>query len=292
MSRALLAFVACGVAAAAESEPIPLWHWGAPGSEEKAAPEVLIDRKDGIRRIAGIHNPSITPHLPSRETATGAAVIILPGGGHRYLSIDNEGHAAARWLAERGIAAFVLKYRLAREEGSTYTVEGHAVQDTQRAMRLVRSRAKDFSIDPNRTGLLGFSAGGQLVMHAVLRAGPGIPEASDPVERESSRPAFQVLIYSGGGPVDAVVPKDTPPAFIVVAFDDRTPTANALAWFQSLRAADINAELHVYSKGGHGFGMRQRPLAITSWPQRFREWLIDQGFLGVGRLQYTDISEP
>jgi endo-1,4-beta-xylanase len=267
------------VLAAAAREEVLLWPNGAPGSEGKTAPEVLVNQNDGVRRIAGIHKPSLTVYLPARDKATGAGIIVLPGGGHRYLSIDNEGHDVARWLSERGIAAFVLKYRLAREEGSAYTVEGHAVQDAQRAVRLVRSRAKEWTLDSQRVGLIGFSAGGQLVVHAVLRADAGKPDAADPIERQSSRPAFQALLYSGAVPADAVIPKDAPPAFLCVAWDDRGPAGNALAIAQKLRDAGVPAELHMYSRGGHGFGMRERPLPITSWPVRFVEWLRDSGFL-------------
>jgi acetyl esterase/lipase len=267
--------------APAAPEEIPLWSGVAPGSEGKSGPEVVIET-DGIRRIASIHRPSITAHLPAKETATGAAVIILPGGGHRYLAIDNEGHKVARWLSERGIASFVLKYRLAREEGSSYKVEVHALQDAQRAMRLVRSRAKQWNLDPQRVGLLGFSAGGQLAGQAAARFDAGKRDAKDPVERESSRPAFQALLYSGNPGAEAAPPKDAPPAFLCVAYDDRGPTGTAVELFQKLREGGVNAELHVYAKGGHGFGMKDRPLPISSWPNRLHEWMGVQGFLAAG----------
>jgi endo-1,4-beta-xylanase len=260
---------------AAAPQEIMLWPNGAPGSEGRTGEEVLVNQNDGVRRVAGIHKPALTVHLPAKPAGT--AVIILPGGGHRYLSIDNEGHAAAKWLAERGIAGFVLKYRLAREEGSTYTVEGHALADAQRAIRLVRSRAKEFGIDPARVGVLGFSAGGQVAVLASARFDAGKPDSADPVERESSRPAFQALLYSGGFPAGIAIPKDAPPAFICVAYDDRGPTGTAITLFKNLRDAGVNAELHVYSRGGHGFGMRHRPLAVTSWSVRLLEWLRDSG---------------
>jgi len=260
-------------------EEVLLWADGAPGSEGKTASESLVPRDDGIRRIATIHKPSITVHLPSKETATGAAVLILPGGGHRYLSIDNEGHAVARWLAERGVAGLVVKYRLAREDGSTYRVEEHAVADAVRAVRVARHHAKEWNIDPERIGMMGLSAGGQLVFYAATHFDAGKAEAADAIERESSRPAFQGLIYSGGPIGDAEPPKDTPPAFLCVAFDDKTPAKNAIDLFQRLRDAGATVELHVYAKGGHGFGMRDRPLPITAWMTRFHEWMTDQGLL-------------
>ncbi|HEX6740141.1 MAG TPA: DUF1587 domain-containing protein, partial [Vicinamibacteria bacterium] len=263
----------------ADPPEILLWPKGAPGSEGQTATETTVPSTDGVRRLATIHRPSLSPHLPAREKANGAAVIVLPGGGHRYLSIDNEGHAVAAWLAERGIAAFVLKYRLAREAGSSYTVEGHALADVQRAVRLVRSRAREWGLDPERVGLLGFSAGGQLAAYAGARYEAGTPDAEDPLQRETSRPAFQALLYPGAIPPETPVPKDAPPAFLCVASDDRDPSRHATALFQKLREAGVGAELHVYAKGGHGFGMRERPLPITGWPQRFQEWLADQGFL-------------
>ena len=278
MTRLVSVLMLASIAAAAEPQEILLWQNGAPGSEGKTGAEVLVNQNDGVRRIAGIHKPSLTVYLPGK-TATGAAVIIAPGGGHRYLSIDNEGHAVAKWLAEHGVAGFVLKYRLAREEGSTYTVEGHAANDAQRAVRLVRSRAKEFAIDPDRIGLLGFSAGGQVAALAAVRHSAGLAAASDLIERESSRPAFQALVYSGSLPSAMEIAKDAPPAFICVASDDRGPADNSLALFRKFRDAGVSAELHVYNRGGHGFGMRERPLAVTSWPERFQDWLRDIGML-------------
>lgn len=281
--RTLLAtpvLIASTVAFAATSpEEVRLWPGGAPGSEGKTAPETLVPSTDGLTRVASIHNPSITVHLPSRETATGAAVIVMPGGGHRHLSIDNEGHSVAQWFSERGIAGFVLKYRLAREEGSTYRVEEHALQDAQRAIRLVRSRAREWSLDPERVGVLGFSAGGQLAVYAANRFDAGRPDSNDPVERQSSRPAFQGLIYSGSVDASTEVRADAPPAFFCVALDDKAPARTAVDLFQRFRDAGVSAELHVYARGGHGFGMRSRPLPITRWPVRFHEWMADQGFV-------------
>lgn len=220
----LAAVVLAGPAAA--EEVVPLWPNGAPGSEGKTGTETPIDRGDGLRRIAGIHNPSLVVRLPPKRKATGAAVIIMPGGGHRYLAIDNEGYQVADWLAARGVAGFVLKYRLAREEGSTYKVEEHALADAQRALRLVRSRAKAWGLDPARVGILGFSAGGQLAALAGLRFDAGKPDAADPIDRESARPAFQGLLYPGAPPEGATVPKDAPPAFLCTAADDQNPTKN------------------------------------------------------------------
>jgi acetyl esterase/lipase len=268
--------------AAAPAEVL-LWPEGAPGSEGKTAPEITMPaREDGLRRIASIHKPSITAHLPAKDKATGAAVLILPGGGHRYLSIDNEGHDIARWLSERGIAGLVVKYRVAREEGSTYRVEEHAVADAVRAVRVARSRAGEWGLDPERIGMMGLSAGGQLVFHAATRFDAGQAEAKDPVEREGSRPAFAAYVYSGSPLTDTEIPKDVPPAFLCVASDDKGPAKNAIDIYQRLRDAGASVELHAFARGGHGFGMKDRPLPITSWIVRFHEWMADQGFLKAG----------
>jgi endo-1,4-beta-xylanase len=263
---------------AAEPEQIPLWPNGAPGSEGQTGIEVVTET-GGVRRISNVHNPSVTVHLPSKETNTGAAVIILPGGGHQYLSIENEGNAAAEWLAQRGIAGFVLKYRLARQPGSPYRVEVHPVDDAHRAIRFVRSRAKEWNLDPARVGILGFSAGGEVASIAAVRFDAGNSDSADLVERESSRPAFQAIIYGGSVKADVEIPKTAPPAFICVAYDDNPKVPIATSLFQRLRDAGVNTELHIYSQGGHGFGMRDRPLPITAWPQRFVDWLGDRGFL-------------
>jgi acetyl esterase/lipase len=274
-----LALLIAAAASSAEAPPeILLWPGGAPGSEGKTGPEVAVPKDDGFRRVAGIHKPSVTAYLPPRASATGAAVIIMPGGGHRYLSIENEGYAVAKFLGEQGIAGFVLKYRLAREEGSTYKVEEHALHDVQRALRLVRSRAREWNLDPARVGVIGFSAGGELVALAASRYDAGSPAAKDPIERQSSRPSFQALLYPGGHDTGAP-PKDAPPAFLCAAYDDKNPSRNAVATFERLRDAGIPAELHVYAHGGHGFGMHDRPLPVTGWSARFVEWLKDQGFL-------------
>ena len=173
--------------AARADETAVLWPAGAPGSEGKTAPEVVVE-SDGVRRVSSIHNPSLTVHLPPRKKATGAAVIILPGGGHRYLAIDNEGHRVAAWLNAHGVAGFVLKYRLAREPGSTYRVAEHALHDAQRALRLVRSRARQWGVDPARVGILGFSAGGELASYAASRfdAQTDMPGSSSPPSSSSS----------------------------------------------------------------------------------------------------------
>src|SRR5262245_22220538 len=202
---------------AASPQEIPLWPDGAPGSEGKTGAEQVRITPGNEHVVSNIHRPSITPFLPRARKATGAAVIVAPGGGHRELWIDHEGYNVARWLNTRGVAAFVLKYRLAREPNSTYKVEEHALADIQRAIRLVRSRAQEWGIAPSRIGVMGFSAGGELAALAGMRFDEGSKEAADPMDRQSSRPDFQALIYPGSAGKIAAT-KDSPPAFLVCGY--------------------------------------------------------------------------
>src|SRR5207248_10663735 len=190
----LLPVLACALPAFQSApQEIPLWSGGAPGSEQfKDKKEVLQDT-----RLSSIHNPSLTVYLPSKEKATGAALIVAPGGGHAFLTIANEGYDVAKWFAGQGVASFVLKYRLAREPGSTYKVEEQALQDTQRAIRLVRSRAAEWGVNPGSVGIIGFSAGGELAALAGTHFDSGITGAADAIDRMPSKPDFVALAYPG-----------------------------------------------------------------------------------------------
>src|SRR6266404_9561247 len=185
MKAILLAFFLAPVILLASELPkeIPLWPDGAPGSEGKTNKEVIGVSKSGEISVWSIHNPSLTPYLPPKDKATGTALLVIPGGGHRNLAITHEGYNVAEWLSEHGIAAFVLKHRLARETNSTYKIEVEALADTQRAMRYIRSRAQEWGIDPARIGAIGFSAGGELVNMACARFDNGKADSSDPIER-------------------------------------------------------------------------------------------------------------
>ena len=261
-------------------DPIYLWPHGAPGSEGKSAPESVRLTDDGEHILSSIHHPSILPYLPSKATATGAAVLVIPGGGHRELWMDHEGYNIAAWLNQHGVTAFILKYRLAGEPGSTYTVEGTELSDTQRAIRLIRSRSVEFSIDPNRLGVIGFSAGGELAALAGTRFDPGSPNAVDPIDRESSRPAFQALLYPAI-PAKMTLSKNTPPAFLACGEADREDISQGVPeLYIALRKAGISAEMHVYAKTGHGFGLRPSNRGpVADWISQFYGWLDVQGFL-------------
>jgi len=261
-----------------------LWADGAPGFEaRKDWPEKVVTNAAGgtelfSLQITSIHNPSVTVFLPPKGQGTGAAVVILPGGGHRLLSIEHEGYTVAQWLSEHGVAGIVLKYRLAKEPGSTYRVEVEALQDTQRALRLVRAHAAEWNLDPARVGLMGFSAGGELAALAGAQSGAGDPAAADPVERESARPAFQALIYPGEP--DKILPtKDSPPAFLAAGNDDKLSAGVAQIYLR-FKAAGVPAEVHIYRGVGHGFGFRPTNIyPYRTWLERFREWLEVGGFL-------------
>jgi len=253
-----------------------LWPNGAPGSEGRTAPEKVRVTDGGDHVVSRIHRPSITPYLPDRRTATGAAIIVAPGGGHRELWIDHEGYNVAQWLRERGITAFVLKYRLAREEGSTYTIEQHELWDIQRAIRLARANAREMGFDPARIGVMGFSAGGELAARAAMSDLGGDPGASDPVDRLSSRPNFQVLIYPGNSGA-LTVSKQSPPVFIAAGYNDRPDISKGMAeLYLKYKDAGVPAELHLYAAAGHGFGLRAtNRSASAGWPARLVEWMTD-----------------
>lgn len=269
----------CSLTAFAQQE-ILLWPNGAPGSEGKNSPEKVRMSDQGDSVVSGVHHPSLRPYLPAADKATGIAVIIAPGGGHSELWISHEGYAPAKWMQAHGIAAFVLKYRLAKETGSTYTVDKDELADIQRAIRLVRSRAKEWGIDTARIGVMGFSAGGELAGLAAMRFGASDPNAKDPVDRESDKPDFQALIYPGNIP-RLEVNASSPPVFIAAGNNDRADISEGTAQlYLKYKQAKIPAELHIYANTGHGFGMRESNKgAITLWPEELRLWLMDIGML-------------
>jgi acetyl esterase/lipase len=285
MSASILCTFALLASAAAGAEEIPLWPNGAPGSEGMAGRKEVVEQptpEQNFLKVSNIHNPSITVFLPAPEKATGAALVIAPGGAHRFLAFDHEGTNVARWLNSIGVAGFVLKYRLQREPESPYKVEVHALADAQRAIRLVRSRAAEWHVNPAKVGIMGFSAGGELAAMASTRYDAGKPAAADPVERMSSRPDFQALIYPGKGAEAMTITKDTPPAFMLCADNDRNPATAIAALYGEFKQAGVPVELHIYASGGHGFGMRggDRPAPVmNTWNLRLADWMMDRGWL-------------
>ncbi len=250
---------------------LPLW----PGR----APEAVGDQD--------IDKPQITVHLPSPDTATGAGIIVAPGGGYRILASDHEGLQVARWLNRAGIAAFVLRYRVGERYHSSVSL-----LDGLRAVRLVRHRAADFRLDPKRLGMLGSSAGGHLTVAVGNRWDEGDPGAADPVERQSSRPAFLVPVYAvtngilRGRKADEYTPADvevnahTPPTFLVHTHEDAiVPATQSTLFYDALLRAGVPAELHIYGYGEHGTGIAPGDPDFREWPNLLVNWLRRSGFL-------------
>lgn len=275
----IVSVVTMSLTSLAQTKPIiiPLWQDGAPGFENrKDEPEQAKDYW-----VKNIHNPSIAVYLPAKEKATGAAVVICPGGGHRLLVYNAEGTEPAAFLNNLGVAAIVLKYRLAREENSPYSLDKHPREDAYRAMRLVRSHAKEWSIDTARVGMLGFSAGGEVVTMIAYAPGSGDPKASDPIDRLNGKPSFQILVYPGPLGIPETVPSDAPPAFLLAANNDECCSAPVIKLLEKYRAAKVPIEVHIYTQGSHGFNMgnRSKLVSIKTWPQRMADWLGDNNIL-------------
>jgi acetyl esterase/lipase len=260
----------------AQEIKVPLWPNGAPGFESRK------DEPEQAKEwwVRNIHNPSIVVFPAPKEKATGVAVVICPGGGHRNLVYNAEGKEPAEYLNSLGVTAVVLKYRLFREENSRYTLET-VKEDTYRAMRVVRSRAAEWNIDPHRIGIMGFSAGGENVALVAYGPGDGDPKAVDPVDRVNGRPDFQILVYPGPLGIPDVVPAGAPPAFMVVANDDECCSEPIVKLIQRYRAAKVPMEAHIYANGNHAFnmGMRSKFSSLKNWPQRMAEWLADSYIL-------------
>ena len=265
---------------AAAQKEILLWPAGAPGSEGKTGDDKISTSAKGEISVSNVHHPSIIPYLPAKDKSTGVAIIIAPGGGHTSLKMDYEGSNLAKFLNERGIAAFVVKYRLAKEPGSTYTVDGDAVADMQRSIRLVKSRAAEWGIDTARLGVLGYSAGGEIAGLSAMRFDSAKLNVADIIDQQSSRPSFQVLVYPGG--ITRLVPvKNSPPLFLTGGYLDRDEIAKGMATlYVKYKEAGIPAELHIYATAVHGFGVRDNTKgAVAGWPYRLYDWLFDMNIL-------------
>ena len=265
----------------------PLWANGAPGALGTAPTD----------------QPEITPYLPLAGKANGTAVVVYPGGGYVHLAMDHEGSAIANWLASNGVAAFVVKYRL----GPQYH-HPTMLNDAQRALRTVRARASEWGVDPNRLGIIGFSAGGHLASTVGTHFDAGLTSGGDAIDRVSSRPDFMMLIYPvitmrdsvthkgshdnvlGPNPDPALarllsnelqVTHATPPAFIVHSTDDRTvPVENAILMYRALRDAAVPVEMHIFEHGGHGYGMAPKDPVLNVWPTLAEAWMRRHGWLG------------
>jgi len=262
---------------------IPLWESGEIDSPRNAWPERFDEIEGGLRVVRNVSTPSLIAYLPDPAIAVGTAVIICPGGAYHFLSIEHEGVQVARWLNGRGIAAFILKYRLVQTgddfprcvderlcdpllmKALVEPIFPLIAADGRQAVRLVRSRAAEWGIAADRIGMLGFSAGGMLALSVALSIEP------------SGRPDFAAPIYAAPPP-DSALPSDAPPLFLLCAADDTMACGTSERYYAAWKAEGLPVELHVYSKGGHGFGMKRQGLPSDLWIERFAEWLGAQGF--------------
>ena len=292
---ALLAMTALSLARA-EPLVIPIWPEGVPDAQPNGGTEYIKDD-----RVYNVQNPTLTCYPAPKDKANGTAAIVCPGGGYTRLAMTNEGNGMARWLNSLGVSVFVLKYRM-KEYGHPAPL-----RDVLRAVRLVRSRAAEFGIDPHRLGVVGSSAGGHLAACAGTLFDHPAGRTGAALDAVSGRPDFLILQYPvilmegpkihqgsrnsllGPNPapelvalmsVDRQVTAQTPPAFLVATGEDTSvPLENSLAFYTALRKAGVSAELHLYEKGPHGFGLRKDLGPTSAWPQRAEEWLRSHGWL-------------
>jgi acetyl esterase/lipase len=287
----------------AQEKSVKIWPDKVPGAiDNPSYKEETIYLDDKSPRISKVTDPTLIVYLPVKEKANGTAIVICPGGAYARLSIDHEGYKVAAWLNEFGIAAFVLKYRLPSDAIMQDKSIG-PLQDAQEAIRIVRRNAKDWNIDQKKIGIMGFSAGGHLAATLSTHFNDKVYEPKDSV---SARPDFSILVYPvvsmnadithGGSRQNLLgkdpdaklverfsnelqVTRDTPPAFLVHAADDNTvPVLNSINYLLALKKNGVSGELHIYEKGGHGFGMGKKATENT-WPKACETWLKVHGLL-------------
>ena len=277
---------------------LKLWPDGIPGSKTDTTYVEKITTTDGrITRCEKVITPDLTVYLPAPEKANGAAVLICPGGGYGVLAFDHEGNAIAKWLNDNGIAGIILKYRLPSDQIMIDKSVG-PLQDAQEAMRIIRRKAVEWKIDPKKVGVIGFSAGGHLASTISTHYAEKVYEIKD---NTSARPDFSLLIYPvvsfdtlithrgsrnnliglipGEDQVrrfsnELQITSDTPPAFLVHSADDKAvPAMNSIVYFKGLQKNNIPAELHIFQKGGHGYGLSPNGGTESSWPEMCIKWL-------------------
>jgi len=294
----VIALVGGPPVAGAEPREIKLWPGKAPGETKELPPEGLQkpkDEKDTIKRLANVSEPTIAIYSP--EKANGTAVIVAPGGGYNILAIEHEGTQVCEWLNSLGVTAVLLKYRVPRRAGQTPDNLA-MIQDAQRAVSLVRSMQTELKIDPNRVGMLGFSAGGHLTACACLvkkRMYDGVDRVDEP---DSHAPNFGILVYPGGivdkgGALkpEFEVTKDSPPLFFAHSSDDNVSSENSVALYLALTKNKVPAEVHLYASGGHGYGMRKSQHPCATWPNRAADWLKSRGLLEKAGTQPGDVRK-
>lgn len=298
MKHALLLLLSLGLlswedgrAYGAEIPTLRVWPGQAPGEKGDIGPERYLEPTSGrpVKRLTDVSDPTIAIHRPAAELDCGTAVLVCPGGGYHILATDLEGDEVAEWLNTLGVTAFVLKYRVPRREGQS--VHLAPLQDAQRAMSLIRSRAKEWGIDADRIGVLGFSAGGHLSAAACTNFDKRAYATIDDIDRTSCRPDFAVLVYPAYLAVEGTlnlapeitVSSNTPRTFLAHAADDPVSCESSLAYFTALLRAKVPVEMHLYASGGHGFGLRPSEDPCSSWPERCTEWMRSQGLLSRAR---------
>lgn len=272
---------------AAEPTVVKLWPGKAPGETKEIGPERFIEPKKGqaeVKRLTDVSNPTVTMYIPEKEKRNGTAVIVAPGGGYSILAIEHEGTQVCEWLQSQGVVAALLTYRVPKR-AAQMPDNLAMIQDAQRAVSLVRANQTDLGIDPNRVGMLGFSAGGNLTAWTALTK-KRMYDAVDKMDEVSHLPNFAILVYpaylvdkDGKLRPEFEVTKDSPPMFFAHATDDGVTSEGSVALYLALKKNNVPAELHVYASGGHGFGMRKIPHPVASWPDRCGDWLGSRGYL-------------
>jgi acetyl esterase/lipase len=255
---------------------VSIWPQDAPNLPRRNDPEIAKDYW-----VRNVHNPSLTIFRPKRQN--GAAMIVIPGGAHKLIVWTTEGLNVGPALNRYGVTVFVLKYRLAKEQGATATIDDSAA-DVRRSIRWVRAHAAEYGVDPHRVGIMGFSAGGELVSLVADNHPAKVTAALDRIDRQSDRPDFQVLVFPGPLGVPANDIAHAPPAFITAGTLDDCCAKPAVELYEQLRSAGRDAELHMYAGAGHAFNLDEsNRISVIHWPDRLADWLADEGLLDARR---------
>ena len=291
MKSLLFLFLFCsfGLFAAKATPPDPpvikLWDDPAPGEVEgEVGKEGLKPGNRDIRILQNVSEPRITVYSPEKEKNTGTAVVVCPGGGYSILADEHEGSEVCEWLNKIGVTGVLLHYRVPRRKGRPMWEA--PLQDVQRALRIVRGRADEWGIDPGKVGVLGFSAGGHLTLMSGTKFNENIYKPNPEESKVSVRPDFIIPVYpayliekDGGLNPEIVITDDVPPVFFAHAGDDVHSAEGSARLYAEWRKRKIPAEIHVYAKGGHGFGMRDRGHPVANWPDRCADWMKSMGWL-------------
>jgi len=248
-------------------------HVELPAEYDKTKPGDKLYGGLPVIRLTNVTKPTLVIYKPNKEIDTGTAIIIAPGGGTSILAYDLEGTEVAEWFTSIGVTAIILKYRVPGKAFNKDKQWLSAAQDGQRAVSLVRGRASELGIKPAKIGIMGFSAGGIAVAYTTVIK-ERMYEPVDKYDEISFTPNYAAPIYAGGSPPDTVLPKETPPVFMVVAHDDKNMSLGMVNTYISLKKSGVSAELHIYESGGHGFGVRKTGLPIAKWPERMQEWMV------------------